>query len=119
MANNLHDVAYDLEKAIRNSEEYQTLTDAYKAVNEDEMAKKMFDNFRNLQMTLQQKQMSGETITEEEAQQAQQQVQVIQQHEAISKLMASEQRMSMLINDLNNIITKPLEDLYGKPEDLM
>lgn len=113
---NLYDVAYDLEKAIRNSNEYQTLTSAYKAVNEDEVAKKMFDNFRNLQMTLQEKQMSGEEITEEESAQAQQQVQLIQQHEAIAKLMAAEQQMSTVINDLNNVITKPLEDLYGKPE---
>ncbi|MFC7391661.1 YlbF family regulator [Scopulibacillus cellulosilyticus] len=115
---NLHDIAYDLEKAIRDSDEYQTLTNAYKAVNADDVAKKMFDNFRQLQLTLQQKQMTGEQITEEEAQKAQQQVQLIQQHEAISNLMAAEQRMSMLITDLNKIITKPLEDIYGNPENL-
>ncbi|MBM7646913.1 cell fate (sporulation/competence/biofilm development) regulator YlbF (YheA/YmcA/DUF963 family) [Scopulibacillus daqui] len=114
---NLHDIAYDMEQAIRNSDEYQTLTKAYKEVNEDDIAKKMFDNFRQLQLTLQKKQMTGQQITEEEAQKAQQQVQLIQQHEVISNLMAAEQKMSMLISDLNKIITKPLEDIYGKSGD--
>lgn len=113
---NLHDVAYQLEQAVRNSEEYAKLQQAYIEVNEDEVAKKMFDNFRELQISLQQKQMSGQEITEEEARNAQQQVEVIQQHEGISRLMESEQQMSMLITDLNKIITKPLEDLYGQPE---
>lgn len=30
--------------------------------------------------------------------------------------MEAEQRMSMVIADLNKIIMKPLEDLYGLPE---
>lgn len=113
---NLYDVAYDLEKAVRNSEEYQTLQKAFVEVNEDEIAKKMFDNFREIQITLQQKQMSGQEITEEEATQAQQQVEIVQQHEGISRLMEAEQRMSMMITEMNKIITKPLEDLYGQPE---
>ncbi|MCY7800123.1 hypothetical protein MOB23_12130, partial [Bacillus haynesii] len=34
----------------------------------------------------------------------------------ISQLMEAEQRMSMLIAELNKIIMKPLEELYGNPE---
>lgn len=114
---NVYDQAYDLEKAIRNSEEYQELKQSYDDLEKDETGKKMFDNFRNIQLELQQKQMNGQEITEEEAQQAQQQLQLVQQHEGISKLMAAEQRMSTVIQDLNKIITKPLEDLYGTPEE--
>ncbi|HET7656981.1 MAG TPA: YlbF family regulator [Bacillales bacterium] len=110
---NLYDNAYDLEKAIRESEEYQHLKQCYDELEKDETGKKMFENFRNLQMNLQQKQMQGQEITQEEAEQAQQQMQLIQQHEGISKLMAAEQRMSIVVNDLNGIITKPLEELYS------
>ena len=66
-----YDAAYDLEKALRNSDEYSRLRGLYDQVNADESAKRMFDNFRNVQLQLQQKQMSGEEITQEEVEQAQ------------------------------------------------
>ncbi len=71
MAVNFYDAAYDLEKAIRESEEYTRLKGLYDEVNADESAKRMFENFRDVQLKLQQKQMSGEEITQEEVEQAQ------------------------------------------------
>ncbi|MDQ0224286.1 YlbF family regulator [Metabacillus niabensis] len=113
MSNNLYDVAYDLEKALRESEDFKTLKKLYDEVNADESASKMFENFRNIQLNLQQKQMTGEEITEEEINQAQKSVQLVQQHEKISQLMAAEQRLSMVVTELNKIIMKPLEEMYG------
>ncbi|MCY8489461.1 YlbF family regulator [Bacillus atrophaeus] len=116
MAVNFYDAAYDLEKAIRESEEYTRLKGLYDEVNADESAKRMFENFRDVQLKLQQKQMSGEEITQEEVEQAQKTVALVQQHEKISQLMEAEQRMSMLISELNKVIMKPLEELYGSVE---
>ena len=56
-------------------------------------------DFRDVQLRLQQKQMAGEEITQEEVTQAQKTVALVQQHEKISQLMEAEQRMSMLIGD--------------------
>jgi cell fate (sporulation/competence/biofilm development) regulator YlbF (YheA/YmcA/DUF963 family) len=117
MSQSLHDVAYGLEKAIRNSEEYQQLKQVYDEVNNDESAKNMFDNFRNIQLELQQKQMQGQEITQEEVEQAQKTVALVQQHDKISKLMELEQRMSMLVQDVNKIVMSPLEELYGSGEE--
>ncbi|WP_042349686.1 YlbF family regulator [Bacillus massiliigorillae] len=116
MSVNVYDVAYELEKGIRQSKEYIELQNLLEAVNKDEVAKKMFDNFRQVQMTLQQKQMTGQEITQEEVEQAQKLLQLVQQNPTISKLMEAEQRMSMLIGELNKIIMKPLEDIYGMPQ---
>ncbi|KAA6453476.1 YlbF family regulator [Bacillus swezeyi] len=116
MTVNLHDTAYDLEKALRQSEEYSRLKGLYDEVNADASAKKMFDNFRDIQLKLQEKQMNGEDISQEEVEQAQKSVALVQQHEKISNLMEAEQRMSMLIAELNKIIMRPLEELYGNPE---
>ncbi|MFC4322136.1 YlbF family regulator [Litchfieldia salsa] len=116
MAVNLYDVAYDLEKAIRESDEFKSLQQSYSEVNTDPAAKTMFENFRDVQMQLQQKQMMGEEISQEEVEKAQQMVGLVQQHASISKLMENEQRMSMLIGELNKIIMKPLEELYGSME---
>jgi cell fate (sporulation/competence/biofilm development) regulator YlbF (YheA/YmcA/DUF963 family) len=113
---NLYDLAYEMEKSIRNSAEYVELKKLYDAVNSDPAAKNMFENFRKIQMDLQQKQMMGMEITQEEVEQAQKTVALVQQHATIGKLMEAEQRMSMIIADLNRIILKPLEDLYGAME---
>lgn len=117
MAVNLYDSAYVLERVIRQSDEYTRLRSAYNAVNADESAKRMFDNFRNIQLQLQEKQMMGQEITQEEVDQAQKTVALVQQHAKIAKLMEAEQRMSMVIAELNQIIMKPLEELYGSMEN--
>ncbi|WP_077623151.1 YlbF family regulator [Sediminibacillus massiliensis] len=113
---NIYDSAYELEKAIRDSEEFKGLKDAYDKVMADESAKKMFEDFRTTQMSLQEKQMQGQEITEEEVESAKRVVELVQQHEEISKLMEQEQRLNVVINDVSRIITKPLEELYGTPD---
>lgn len=110
---NIYDSAYDLEKAIRESEEFKSLKNAYDAVMNEPSAKQMFDNFRDTQMILQEKQMQGQEITEEEVERAKKVVELVQQHQGIAKLMEEEQRLNLVINDISRIITKPLEELYG------
>ncbi|HZH61436.1 MAG TPA: YlbF family regulator [Metabacillus sp.] len=113
MSENLYDVASNLERALRESDDFKNLKRLYDEVNADESASKMFENFRNIQLNLQQKQMQGQEITQEEIDQAQKSVQLVQQHELISQLMAAEQRLSMVVTELNKIIMKPLEEMYG------
>lgn len=113
---NPYDKAHELASVLKETEEFTTLKNLYNEVNNDEIAKRMLDNFRFVQLELQQKQMGGLEITEDELTQAQRQFELIQQHESISKLMEAEQRMSQLIMELNQAITRPLEELYGTAE---
>lgn len=117
MAVNIYDSAYEMEKAIRSSNEYVNLKRLYDEVNADPSARTMFDSFRNIQMQLQQKQMMGEEISQEEVEQAQKTVALVQQHEKISQLMQAEQQMSVVITEINKVIMKPLEELYGTPDN--
>lgn len=114
---NIYDSAYELEKAIRESEEFKSLKSAYEAVMSDPSAKQMFDDFRDTQMNLQEKQMQGLEITEEEVEKARAVVEAVQEHQDIAKLMEEEQRLNLAINDISRIITKPLEELYGSTEE--
>ncbi|WP_462408895.1 YlbF/YmcA family competence regulator [Neobacillus sp. Marseille-QA0830] len=114
MAINLYDSAQSLETAIRQSEEFRGLQLVYKEVNDDPAAKQVFDQFRQIQMSLHQKQMEGQNITEQDVQRAQSIEMLVQQNEKISRLMQAEQRMNMLIGELNQIIMKPLAELYGQ-----
>lgn len=113
----MYDSAYELQTAIRESEDFQALKGAFEKVMEDPSSKQMFENFRDTQLALQEKQMQGQDITEEEVEKARQVVELVQQHPDISDLMEKEQRLNTAINDLSQIITKPLEELYGSNKD--
>ncbi|MGJ9459309.1 YlbF family regulator [Oceanobacillus sp. CF4.6] len=114
---NIYDSAYNLETAIRESEEFQNLKTAYETVMNDPSAKEMFESFRDTQMELQEKQMQGLEISEEEVEKARTVVEAVQEHQDIAKLMEEEQRLNTVINDISRIITKPLEELYGSTEE--
>lgn len=113
MAANMYDEAYALQKAIIESSDFQTLRQKYQAVQADAGAKQLFEQFREVQMELQHKMMQGQQLSEADNARAQQIVAQVQQNVKISQLMEAEQRMNLLVTDLNKIILKPLEDLYG------
>lgn len=112
MSENLYDIANNLESNLRQSEQYTELKNAYQVVKDTPASQALFDRFRVMQLDLQQKQVQGQEITETEVETAQKLAQEVQENEHISALIESEQRMSVVINDLNEIITRPLRDLY-------
>lgn len=112
---NVQDSAHVLENALRESKEFIELKETYEEVMNNPEAKELFENFRNVQLELQEKQMQGLDISEDEIQEAQGVVELVQQREDISKLMEAEQTLNETINEVSRIITKPLEELYGNP----
>lgn len=113
MAVNLYDHANQLEQALRESDEYQAIQNAYAKVKENQESKDLSDEFRETQLNFQQKQMQGEEIGEEELQKAQEQAQKIENDSNISELMAAEQNMSQVFQEINQIIVKPLDEIYA------
>jgi len=113
VAVNLYDHANQLEQALRESDEYQAIQKAYANVKENNESKELFDEFRETQLNFQQKQMQGEEIGEEELQKAQEQAQQIENDSNISELMAAEQNMSQVFQEINQIIVKPLDEIYA------
>ena len=113
MAVKLYDHANQLEQALRESDEYQAIQNAYENVKANEESKKLFEEFRETQLSFQQKQMQGEEIGEEELQKAQEQAQQIENDSNISELMAAEQKMSQVFQEINQIIVKPLDEIYA------
>lgn len=110
---NVYDCAYELEKAVRNSEEFKLLQSSFAAVMANAESKKLFEDFRDTQLALQEKQIKGLEITKEEVEQAQEIVQRVQQQDIIVRLMQSEHQLNQMINDISRIIMKPLKELYG------
>lgn len=116
MAANLNEAALELEQAIRESDEFKQLKQAYLNVEADETAKKMFEQFRQVQTNLQHKQMLGQEISQAEVEQVQNLVSYIKQNTKISQLMHAEQQLGLIIGNLTMVIMKPLEELYRIPQ---
>ena len=109
---NIYDTANQLERELRESEQFQDLKASFDRLKENQEAYSLFKEFQGLQQALQQKMMAGQEMTEEEAQQAQELSQKIQQDQIVSELMQKEQAFSLVANDLNRIIMGPVRDLY-------
>ncbi len=114
MSVNIYDSANQIEREIRQIPEFVELQAAFAKVKENEEAYKLFKEFQDLQVTLQQKQMQGEEFTDEDAAKAQELATKVQGEEVINVLMAKEQTFSTIVNDLNRIIMKPIQELYGE-----
>lgn len=109
---NIYDTANQLERELRESEQFQDLKASFDRLKENQEAYSLFKEFQGLQQALQQKMMAGQEMTEEEAQQAQELSQKIQQDPIVSELLQKEQAFSLVANDLNRIIMGPVRDLY-------
>ncbi|WP_428909399.1 YlbF family regulator [Niallia sp. Krafla_26] len=109
----VNESAVALGNAIQNTTEFQDLKKLYSEVQADDATKGLFERFRNMQLDMQQKQMAGQEITQEEIGAAQIIVSDVQQNELISKLMQAEEKLNNVILQINQIVLKPLEDLYS------
>lgn len=109
---NIYDTANQLEKEIRTSTEYKNVETALIAVNADIEAKKTYDEFVALQQQLQEKMSNGEQMTADDQGKIQEFQVKLQENPLLTSLMTSEQTLQVLINDIQQIVLKPLQDLY-------
>lgn len=109
---NIYDDINKLEATFRQTEEFEKLKVAVEAVRADEEATALFTNFRDVQMKLQQKQATGEEISEEEYVFLQKTAQLAQQDLKILAMLEAEMALSTVIEEINRIITKPIQSLY-------
>lgn len=109
---NIYDDINKLEATLRKTDEYKVLKEAVEMVRNDEEAKTLFTNFRDIQVKLQQKQMAGEELLEDELMHAQKTAQLAQQNVKILAMLEAEMALSKMIEEVNRIIVKPIQSLY-------
>ncbi|ADM69405.1 YlbF family regulator [Paenibacillus sp. SEL3] len=110
---NIYDKAHDLAKALKESKEVEEITSAMKLIETDPEAKKMLDDFRERQMEVQQRMMSGDMPAQEEMEKMEKLFEVLSLNLNIRRLFDAERRLSVIIEDVNKIIADSLQDLYG------
>lgn len=113
MTVNIYDDVNKLELTLRKTDEFAALQTAIQAVKEDEEANLTFLNFRELQIKLQEKQMRGEEISGEEIEFFQKTAQLAQQNEKIDTMLKAEMALSGLIEEVNRVLLKPVQELYA------
>ncbi|GIP56989.1 YlbF family regulator [Paenibacillus woosongensis] len=110
---NIYDKAHDLAKALKESQEVSDITSAMKLVDADPESKRMLDDFRQKQNEVQQRMMSGDMPSPEEMEQMEKLFEVLSLNLNIRRLFDAERRLSVIIQDVNKIITDSLQHLYG------
>ena len=112
MSVNIYDAANQLERDLRKTDQYKKLEEAFETLQKDDEAKALFDQFRLTQQTLQQKQMTGQEIGEDEAKQAQELSQKVGNNDVLSELIQAEQELGQMIEEINQIALTPIQELY-------
>ncbi|MMZ59012.1 hypothetical protein D1872_210220 [compost metagenome] len=73
----------------------------------------MLDNFRMKQNEMQQRMMSGQMPDQEEMERMEKQFELLNQNPNLVRLFDAERRLSVIIQDVNKIITDSLQHLYN------
>ncbi|MWV44029.1 YlbF family regulator [Paenibacillus sp. HJL G12] len=110
---NIYDKANELAKALKESEEVQDITSAMSLIEKDIESKNMLDDFRNRQMEIQQRMMSGDMPSQEEMEKMEKLFDVLSLNLNIRRLFDAERRLSTIIEDINKMISDSLQGLYG------
>lgn len=109
---NIYDTANQMATELAEVEQVKELSAVFEKLRADQKAYDVFNEVQNLQFELQQKQASGEEITEEDIKKMQGYTEEFGKYPVINELMDSEKKINDLINELNQIITKPIAEIY-------
>ncbi|KRM12744.1 YlbF family regulator [Paucilactobacillus suebicus] len=112
MVVNIYDSANQMERDLRETQQYADLKKAYEDMKQDADTFSLFKDFQNKQMQLQQKQYTGQQPSDDEIKDIQEMAEKVRKVDAIQNLMDKERGIDQLLSDLNNVITKPIQELY-------
>lgn len=101
---NVYDEAHNLEKAIRESEEFKQMQVVQEKVNANPELKKVLDDFHQKQLAVQTKQMMGEEIGSEVMQSVQELYAVVAKDPLAAEFLQCEMRFGVMMQDVYKIL---------------
>jgi cell fate (sporulation/competence/biofilm development) regulator YlbF (YheA/YmcA/DUF963 family) len=114
----MYDLAHRLVKEIKQSDQYQRYLELREKIMEDESTRDMLKNYQQQQIKLQSKQLSGEELTDEEKEELQNLQDIIELNSEVKEYLEAEQRMNVLLNDMQKIIFSDLKLGLFEEEDI-
>jgi len=114
----VYDLSHRLARVLKDSNEYSSYLEIKKKVMSNSKTKEMLLNFQKEQFKLQSKAMSGQELTEEEKEKFNKLMEIVKLNNDIQKYMDAEYRMSVMLNDIQEILFSDLEiGFVGEEED--
>ncbi|MCH4123074.1 MAG: YlbF family regulator [Levilactobacillus sp.] len=113
MADKMAELGEQVTQALKDSEQFQALQAAFNAMKADTDTYKLFKEFQKIQLDLQQKQMSGQQLTDDEMKHAREVADQVGKIDSIKNLMEAERGVNSMLNQLNKTITQPIQDIYA------
>ncbi|NMA86736.1 MAG: YlbF family regulator [Tissierellia bacterium] len=107
--NNVYDLAHQLARAIKDSDEYKSFMERKDALEENERNKEMVEDFQEQILQLQIDYMSGKDIDEEEIEKIGKLEEVLTLNPIINSYFQAELRFSQMIQDINGIIGEAID----------
>ncbi|ACL69071.1 YlbF family regulator [Halothermothrix orenii] len=105
----LYDLAHQLAREIKNSDEYTRYKELKDKIMSNEATKSMLLDFQKQQINIQSKQINGQTITDEEKEKFENIKELINLNSDIKEYLDAEYRMGVLFNDIQKILFGGLE----------
>jgi cell fate (sporulation/competence/biofilm development) regulator YlbF (YheA/YmcA/DUF963 family) len=110
---NIYDYAHALAKAIKASPEYRDFKETHEQLEKDSSAKDMISDFRKNQWELQQQKMSGVEVAPEQEERLTKALEIMSLNMIVKKYLEAEYRFSIMLSDIQKIISGPLEDIIA------
>ncbi|WP_302133659.1 YlbF family regulator [uncultured Veillonella sp.] len=105
-----YDKAYELQKAMRESEEYKALMDAQAAVEGDSTAKGLIEQFLMQQMQWEYAKMAEAPEAEEIGKKLEELMPMIQTNSGAQAYLQAHVRWTQVSNDIYRIISEPITE---------
>ncbi|MCH4058292.1 MULTISPECIES: YlbF family regulator [Lapidilactobacillus] len=112
MTVNVYDNANEMAAALRQTDQYNALKGAFTKMKADPIAYGLFQQMQKLQGELEQKQMAGTQIGDDDIQSMRDLSDKLMKIDVMTELMNSERAMNQLMDEMNQIVSKPITDLY-------
>lgn len=109
---NIYDTVNQLERDLRETEQYRALEASFTAMKADADSYATFKEFQSAQLEIQRMMTQGETPDESKMAEWQATAGKLEQYPLVKDLMEKEQDMDGLMREVNEIFTKPMADLY-------
>lgn len=109
---NIYDTANQMAADLKENQQFQEVKQAYDLLKLDAMGWALYQQFQEKQSTLQQQQAAGQEVSQEDMQALQDLGSKMDNIQPIQALLAKEQVLFNMMDELNRVIAQPIIDLY-------
>lgn len=111
---NIYDNVNAVADNLRETAQYKTLRDAIATVDGEPEAKEVFSRFQQAQGQINQSIQAGSEPDESQISEWQEIANEMEKYDSLKKMLEAEKGLNQLLMEINNIITKPIAELYGQ-----